>query len=157
MTMTMTIYIYILYYTPLPLNLANKQQALLFSVLDNARPRRSGLCPALAILGVRWWPYQIQVLSQKLTLRPGAGAPSREVPSQNCAFCAPKQPLLAKNGPETQSKRANDGKGFTICLENGPKIAKTWPECALFVSYRRKTEIGPYLGLCGSNPNSEGT
>ena len=32
--------------------------------------------------------------------RPGARAPSREVPSQNCAFCARKQRFLAQNGPE---------------------------------------------------------
>ena len=29
--------------------------------------------------------------------RPGAGTPSREVPTQNRALCAPKQPFLAKN------------------------------------------------------------
>ena len=75
------IYIYIYYYTPLPLNLANKQankqasnkQALLLSVLAIARPHRAGLYSTLAILEPRWWPCQIQVLSQKLT----GGAPRR--------------------------------------------------------------------------------
>ena len=37
--------------------------------------------------------------------------------------------------------------------QNGPKC----PECALFVSNSPKTKKGPYLGLCGSKPNSEGT
>ena len=48
------------YYTPLPLNLANKQasnkQALLLSVLAIALPHRSGLYSTPAILEPRWWP-----------------------------------------------------------------------------------------------------
>ena len=69
---------YVYYYTPVPLNLANKQasnhkqaskQALLLSVLAIARPHRSGLYSTLAILEPRWCLYQIQVLSQKLTFR----------------------------------------------------------------------------------------
>ena len=35
-----------------------------------------------------------------------------EVPSQNYAFSPLKQPFLAQNGPETQSKRPNEGKSF---------------------------------------------
>ena len=41
--------------------------------------------------------------------------------------------------------------------EKRPKIGQKWPECALFVSNGPKTKNGPYLGLCGSKPNSEGT
>ena len=73
---------HICYYTPLPLNLANKQQAsnkqaLLLSVLPIAPPHRSGLYSTVAILEPRWWPCQFQGLSQKLT----GGAPGwgREV------------------------------------------------------------------------------
>ena len=65
------------FYTPLPLNLANKQasnnkqaskQALLLSVLAVAPTHRSGLYSTLAILEPRWCPCQIQTLSQKLAL-----------------------------------------------------------------------------------------
>ena len=65
------IYIYIYYYTPLPLNLANNnnKQATtrLRAVLAIAPSQRFGSCPYVAILEPRWWPCQIQVLSQKLT------------------------------------------------------------------------------------------
>ena len=106
------VYIYIYYYTPLPLNLANKQatskqaskQALLLSVLAIAQPHRSGLYSTLAILEPRWRPCQIQVLSQKLT----GGAPGRtrqvgRCPPKTAHFVPQKQPFLAQNGPETQS------------------------------------------------------
>ena len=36
-------------------------------------------------------------------------------------------------------------------------MAKNDPKCAQFVSNSPKTKNGPYLGLRGSNPNSEGT
>ena len=84
------IYIYILYSTPLsplPLNLANKQQATSNKqqatsnqqathkqastspslVLASAPPHCSGLYSTLAILEPRWCPCRIQILSQKLT------------------------------------------------------------------------------------------
>ena len=49
------------YCTPLPLNLANKQQAFLLSVLAIALPHRSGLYSTLATLEPPWWwPCQIQ-------------------------------------------------------------------------------------------------
>ena len=102
------------YYTPLPLNLANKQASnndTLLSVLAITPSHRSGLHSTLAILEPRWWPCQIQVYNQKLT--GGAlkrGAPRREVPSQNCAFCAPKQALLAQISPETHSKFTSERK-----------------------------------------------
>ena len=92
------IHIYIYYYTPLPLNLANKQQAttskqqaLLLTVLAIAPPHRSGLYPTLAILEPRWWPCQIQVLSQKLT----GGGPGRW---RQVGRCPPKSAQFwAKN------------------------------------------------------------
>ena len=97
----MYVYVYICYYTSLPLSSeqATSKQALLLSVLAE----RFGLYSTVASLEPGWWPCQIQLLSQKLTS-------GREVPSQNCTFCAPKQPFLAQNGPETQSERPNEGK-----------------------------------------------
>ena len=44
----------------------------------------------------------------------------------------------------------------TICSRNGPKMAKKGRMCVV-VSNRPKTQNGPYLELCGSNPISEGT
>ena len=108
---------------------------------------------------------------------PGAGAPCREVPAQNCAFCAPKQPFLARNGPKTHSDRQTKANGcYTsrapqlprdqtpfVALhlhemsEKRPKNGQKWPECARFVSNRPETKNGTYLRPCGSYPNSEGT
>ena len=45
----------------------------------------------------------------------------------------------------------------TICLTNGPKMAKNGPNRAQFASHTSKTKNGLYLGLRGSTPNSEGT
>ena len=113
------IYIYIYYYTPLPLNLANKQQAsnnkqattskqqqaLLLTVLAIAPPHRSGLYSTLAILEPRWWPCQIQVLSQKLT----GGGPGR---GRQVGRCPPKSAQFwAKNShfsPKTALVRAQN-------------------------------------------------
>ena len=41
--------------------------------------------------------------------RPGAGAPSREVPSKICAVLGQKQPFFAQNSPKTRAKRPNEG------------------------------------------------
>ena len=93
------IYIYIYYYTPLPLNLANKQQqatsnkqqARLRAVLAIAPSQRLGPDSTLAILEPRWWPCQIQVLSQKLT----GGGPGRW---REVGRCPPKSAQFwAKN------------------------------------------------------------
>ena len=46
---------------------------------------------------------------------------------------------------------------FTICPSNSPKMGKNGPECAQLVSNSPKTKNGPYVGLRGSDPNSEGT
>ena len=45
----------------------------------------------------------------------------------------------------------------TMFPRNGPKMTKNGPNCAHFVSTSPKTENWPYIGLRGSNPNSEGT
>ena len=120
----------IYYYTPLPLNLANKQQAtsnkqqatsnkqqasnkqaLPPSVLAIAPPHRSGLYSTLATLEPRSCPCQIQVSSQKLTGgAPGRGRQVGRCPPKTAHFVPPKQPFLAQNGPETESKRPNKSK-----------------------------------------------
>ena len=172
------IYIHIYYYTALPLNLANKQEAsnkqlLLLSVLVIAWCPRFGLYSTPASREPRWWSYEIQVLGQKLTVgAPRAGAPSLEVPSKNCAFFGPKQVFLARNGPETQSKRANDGKlllhstcalivllhrspflpsSSTICSRNGPKMAKNGQNVRYLCPTRPKPRTGRILGYVAQN------
>ena len=42
--------------------------------------------------------------------RPGAVAPSPEVPSQICAVLGQKQPFFAQNSPNKGSKQLNEGK-----------------------------------------------
>ena len=44
-----------------------------------------------------------------------------------------------------------------ICPRNSRKMAKNGPNWAQHLSQRPKTKNGPYLGLRGSKPNSEGT
>ena len=123
-------YMYIYYYTPLPLNLANKQatskqpttsnkQALLLSVLAITRPHRSGLYSTLAILEPRWCLCQIQVLSQKLTGgAPGQGRQVGRCPPKNAHFV----PQNSHFSPETNSKRPNEGKRLlhTTCASIAP-------------------------------------
>ena len=120
------------YYTPLPLNIANKQQAskqqaskqaLLLSVLAIAQPHRSGLYSTLAILEPRWCPCQIQVFSQKLTGgAPGRGLQVWRCPPKTAHFVPQNSLFLARNGLKTQSKRANAGKRFvhSTCASIAP-------------------------------------
>ena len=83
--------------------------------------------------------------------RPGARAPSLEVPSQNCAFCAPKQPFLAQTTSKLSQNRQMTGSGLYTprvprstrnqepflalwvhdMSEKRPKNGQKWPECAL--------------------------
>ena len=122
------------YYTPLPLNLANKQasnkqatsnkqqatsnkqqatskQALLLSVLAIAPFHRFGLYSTLAMLYPRWCPCQIQILSQKLTGgAPGRGRQVRRCPPKTAHFVPQNSPFLAQNSPKTRSKWPNKGK-----------------------------------------------
>ena len=71
--------------------------------------------------------------------RPAAGAPSEEVPSQNCPFCAPKQLFFSQKGRETQSKRTNEG----ICLVHLLcALTSSWQRalcCPLTPQYFRET------------------
>ena len=91
----------IYYYTPLPVNLANKQQATTTTrhhfVLATAPSHRLGLDFILAILGLGWWPCQIQDLSQKLNV--GVPGPWRQVgwcPSKSALFLAKNRHFLPK-------------------------------------------------------------
>ena len=94
---------YIYYYTPLPLNLANKQATTttrLRAVLAIAPLQRLGPDSTLAILEPRWWPCQIQVLSQKLT----GGGPGRwrhvgRCPPKSAQFWAKNSHFSPKTAP----------------------------------------------------------
>ena len=109
--------------------------------------------------------------------RPGAGAPSREVPSQICAVLGQKQPFFAQNSPQTRAKRPNEGKQWLHCTcgltsmcqralyrpstpryvrETAQKGAKK-PQNLRNVHQPPKTKHWPYLGLRGSKSDSEGT
>ena len=109
--------------------------------------------------------------------RPGAVAPSREVPSQNCAVFGQKQPFFAQNGPQTRAKHPKRREtvarlhvqldfavsksplvpfNSTICPRNGPKRHQKAPKSA-HVHLHPKTKHGPYLGLRGSKSDCEGT
>ena len=95
--------LHIYYYSPLPLNLANKQQqatttttttskqARHNSVLATAPSHRLGVDSILALPEPRWCHRQIQVLSQKLS----GGGPGR---GRQVGRCPPKSALFwAKN------------------------------------------------------------
>ena len=151
--MTMTIH----YYTPLPLNLANKQQqqkqqqALLCAVLAIAPSQRLGSFAHVAILEPRWWPCQIQVLSQKLT----SGGPGRwrqvgRCPPKSAQFWAknshfsPKTALVRVQNSQTKAngcyihvrldflvtKGPLVPSNATICPRNGPKRRQKAPKTA---------------------------
>ena len=83
--------------------------------------------------------------------RPGAGAPSREVPSQICALLGQKQPFFAQNSPQnpgetpkrrdtvstlhvrldfTVSKSSLLPFNSEICPRNGPKMRQKAPKSA---------------------------
>ena len=115
------IYIYIYYYTPLPLNLANKQQQASNNkqaTTTSTSPHRFGHCSASSLRALL---YSSHLAAQVVALtnpnfepkthrwRPGAGVPSREVPSQICAVLGQKQRFFAQNGPKTRAKRPNEG------------------------------------------------
>ena len=118
--MTMTIYVCIYYYTPLPSNLANKQQAsnkqaLLLSVLAIAPPHRSGLYSTLAILEPRWCPCQIQVFSQKLTSGgPGRGRQVGRCPPKSAHFWAKNSLFSPKIAPKPGQNAQTKGNGGYI-------------------------------------------
>ena len=157
---------------------SNKQATLLLSVLAITPFHGFGLYSTLAISYPRWCPCQIQVLSQKFTGgAPGQGRQAGRCPPklahfvpQNSLFGPkrPRNPLktakrtptgatlhVRLNWPVTNSPFLSSNS--TICPRTGPKMAKNGLECAQLVLSNPKPKNGPYLGLRGSKPNSEGT
>ena len=100
----------------------------------------------------------------------GGALPKLRILCPKTAFFGPKRPQNPQNGqmkgngcytprapglPVTNSPLLPSNS--TICPRNGPKMAENGPDCAQFVSNSPNMENGLYLGLRGSNPNSEGT
>ena len=92
--------------------------------------------------------------------RPGAGAPSREVPSQNCAFFAPKQPFLAQNSPQTRNKTPKRREtvatlhvrlDFLVC--KGPLVPSNSPKCLRNGPKRRQK--APKSAQCAPTPQNQ--
>ena len=124
-----------IYYTPLPLNLANNKQAtsnkqasnkqqatLLLSVLAITPFHRFGLYSTLAISYPRWCPGQIQVLSQKLTVgAPGQGRQVGRCPPK-LAHIVPQNSLF---WPKIAPKPTQNGltKGNSCYTTRAPR----WP------------------------------
>ena len=105
----------LLYYTRLPLNLANKQQAsskqpsnqvFLVCVLANALPHCSGLYSTLATLEHRSCPCQIQVLSQKKLTSgpPGEGAKLGGALTKLRILCPKRAFFWPKSAPKPSQK-----------------------------------------------------
>ena len=105
--------------------------------------------------------------------RPGAGATSREVASQNCAFCAPKTAFFGPKRPRNSAKTAKRGanSSYTSCApqlprdqepfialelhdmsEKRPKKAPKSPKmCAMCIN-TPKPSTGRILGFVAQNP-----
>ena len=99
-----------------------------------ALPKLRILCPKIALFRPKTAPK----LSQN-------GQPKANGSYTPCAPRLPRyqEPFVALELHDMSEKR--------------PKHAQKWPERALLVSNRPKTNNGPYLGLRGSKPNSEAT
>ena len=145
---------YIYYYTPLPLNLANKQaskQARHHSVLAIAASYRLGLDSTLAILEPMWSPCQIQVLSRKVTGGGlGRGRQVGRCPPKSAHFWAQNShfssKIASKPGRNAQTKETFAtlhvrldftvsksplvSFNSTICPRNGPKRRQKAPKSA---------------------------
>ena len=109
--------------------------------------------------------------------RPGAVAPSREVPSQICAILGQKQQFSPKIAPKPgRNAQTKENSGHTPraawlhrvkepssalrlhdMSEKRPKKAPKSPKNLRHVHQHPETKHGPYLGIHGSNPNLEGT
>ena len=121
---------FINYYTPLPLNRANKQarkqannkQHFSIFILAITLCQRFGLYSTLAILEPRCWPCQIQVLSQKKKspVAPrGGGAKSGGALSKLRILC----PKTCCFWPKTAAKLSQNGQ----TKGNGCYIARAPP------------------------------
>ena len=151
----------IYYYTPLPLNLATKQQAsskqASIPVLAITSPHCSGLYSTLGTLEPRSCPCQIQVWSQKVI---GGGTGLGGALTKKSILC-PETAFFGPKGPRNQVKTNKQRETVRTlhvrldCLvtncpqfpsnskifpRNGPKLANDGPNCAHFVSTNPKTE-----------------
>ena len=126
--------------------LRRSKQARHHSVLATAPPQRLGLDSTLAILEPRWWPCQIQVLSQKLT----GGGPGR---GRQVGRCPPKSAQFwAKNShfsPKTAPVRVQNSETKTFLSHVAQDMARSWfrgagAHCAYFGAFWRF--FGPFLG-----------
>ena len=110
--------------------------------------------------------------------RPGAGVPSREVPLPNLRSFGPKTAIFRPKQPQNPGRNAQTkGYGeyttraaslhrvkelssalqFHDMSEKRPKKAPKSPKNLRNAHQHPETKHGAYLGLRGSNPNSEGT
>ena len=168
---------------PFPLYLANKQASKQASKqATSTSPFRFGHCSASSLRALLYSSHPRASLvalpnpsfePKTHRWRPRAGAPSREVPSQNCAFCAPKQPFLAQNGPQNPLKTAKRKQrvptlhvcldcpvkkspflpsSSTICPRSGPKLAKNGLNVRCLCQRRPKRRMGRILGYVAQNP-----
>ena len=100
----------------------------------------------------------------------GGAIPKQRILCPKTDFCGPKRPrnpfktakrretvatlYMLHDCPVTKSPLVPSNS--TICPRNGPKLAKNGLNVCCCVK-QPQTKNAPYLGLRGSNPNSEGT
>ena len=118
------------YYTPLLLNLANKQaskqaskQARHASILVVTPSQHLGSFPNLAIVFPQWCPCQIQVLSPKLTGgAPGQGRQVGRCPPKTAHFVPQNSLFWPKTAPKpTQNGQTNGNGGYTAHAPRLPR------------------------------------
>ena len=126
----------------------------------------------------RSWPRQIQVSRQNPPVAPRGGGGKSGGALQKLRILCPKTAFLGPRLPQDPFKTAKRREAVrtlhvrldllvtkspllpsdsTICPRNGPKGAKNGPHWTQHLLASPKTKNGPYLGLRGSKPNSEGT
>ena len=179
-------YIYIYIYIYLPLNSANNKQQQQATTSNNTSPWRFGHCsvPTLPIIcpSSHHGAQVVALPNPSFELethrwRPGAVAPSGEVPFQICAVLGQKQPFFTQNSPSTGSKQPKEGKWLlhSTCGLTFPRPRDLWyPLTPRYVRetaqkgakkaqklrnvhQHTETKNGPYLGLRCSKRNSVGT
>ena len=136
------------------------------------RSQRLGSFPNLAILFPRWWPCQIQVLSQKLTAdAPGRGHQVGRCPPKMRILC-PKTAFFGPKRPRNQVKTAKGRESVatlhvrldcpvtkssflhsnsTIRPRNSPKMAKNGPNLSTLCQIAPKPRTGRILGYVTHN------
>ena len=92
--------------------------------------------------------------------RPGAVAPSREVPSQICAVLGQKQPFFAQNSPRTRPKSPNEGIRWlhsTCGLTSNCQRALWCPSTPLYVrvTAQKRRQKAPKSAQCAPTPRNQ--